>query len=121
MITRAKFENFKALRDVEITFDSRLTVLVGPNGSGKTSVLQGIHLFGQFLKHYAGPQRFYIPAEQVRIPSQRYRGSQWVYGWGGELPILADERSLAGCHLSMWTRAPDNSEILSQYRGMSMN
>ncbi len=44
MITRAKFENFKALRDVEITFDSRLTVLVGPNGSGKTSVLQGLFL-----------------------------------------------------------------------------
>jgi Fe-S cluster assembly ATPase SufC len=42
MITRAKFQNFKALRDVEITFDSRLTVLVGPNGSGKTSVLRGI-------------------------------------------------------------------------------
>lgn len=43
MIHRAKFQNFKALRDVEITFDSRLTVLVGPNGSGKTSVLQGMH------------------------------------------------------------------------------
>ncbi len=42
MIHRAKFQNFKALRDVEVTFDSRLTVLVGPNGSGKTSVLQGI-------------------------------------------------------------------------------
>jgi Fe-S cluster assembly ATPase SufC len=42
MITRAKFQNFKALRDVEVTFDSRLTVIVGPNGSGKTSVLQGI-------------------------------------------------------------------------------
>jgi predicted ATPase len=47
MITRAKFQNFKALRDVEITFDSRLTVLVGPNGSGKTSVLQGIHALTQ--------------------------------------------------------------------------
>ncbi|VTR90955.1 atpase : Uncharacterized protein OS=Chondromyces apiculatus DSM 436 GN=CAP_3565 PE=4 SV=1: AAA_21 [Gemmata massiliana] len=47
MIHRAKFQNFKALRDVEITFDSRLTVLVGPNGSGKTSVLQGIGLLAQ--------------------------------------------------------------------------
>src|SRR5688572_15751187 len=47
MITRAKFQNFKALRDVEITFDSRLTVLVGPNGSGKTSVLQGIMFLTQ--------------------------------------------------------------------------
>ena len=47
MIYRAKFQNFKALRDVEITFDSRLTVLVGPNGSGKTSVLQGMHALSQ--------------------------------------------------------------------------
>jgi len=43
MIHRAKFQNFKALKDVEVTFDSRLTVLVGPNGSGKTSVLRGIY------------------------------------------------------------------------------
>jgi energy-coupling factor transporter ATP-binding protein EcfA2 len=49
MITRAKFQNFKALRDVEITFDSRLTVLVGPNGSGKTSVLQGINVVCQIV------------------------------------------------------------------------
>src|SRR5579859_3305801 len=47
MIHRAKFQNFKALRDVEVTFDSRLTVLVGPNGSGKSSVLQGIHYLTQ--------------------------------------------------------------------------
>jgi hypothetical protein len=47
MIHRAKFENFKALRDVEITFDAPLTVLVGPNGSGKTSVLQGMHALAQ--------------------------------------------------------------------------
>lgn len=44
MIRKAKFENFKGLRDVEITFESRFTVLVGPNGTGKTSVLQGLQL-----------------------------------------------------------------------------
>jgi predicted ATPase len=43
MIHRARFQNYKALKAVEITFDSRLTVLVGPNGSGKTSVLRGIY------------------------------------------------------------------------------
>jgi predicted ATPase len=50
MITRARFQNFKALRDVEVTFDSRLTVLVGPNGSGKTSVLQGIQFLTQLAQ-----------------------------------------------------------------------
>jgi predicted ATPase len=43
MIDSIRFRNFKALRDVELELD-RLTVLVGPNASGKTSVLAGLHL-----------------------------------------------------------------------------
>jgi predicted ATPase len=41
MINKVQFHNFKALRDVTVDL-TRLTVLVGPNGSGKTSVLQGL-------------------------------------------------------------------------------
>ena len=47
MITRARFQNFKALKDAEITFDERLTVIVGPNGSGKSSILKGIYWMSQ--------------------------------------------------------------------------
>ena len=46
MIHRATFQNFKALRDVTVTFDRRLTVLVGPNGCGKSSVLKVIEYLG---------------------------------------------------------------------------
>ena len=55
MITRAKFQNFKALKDAEITFDERLTVIVGPNGSGKSSILKGIYWMCQIggVKTYA--------------------------------------------------------------------
>jgi predicted ATPase len=42
MIHAVRFRNFKALRDVELELD-RFTVLVGPNASGKTSVLEGLH------------------------------------------------------------------------------
>ena len=42
MIHSVRFRNFKALRSVELELD-RLTVLIGPNASGKTSVLEGIH------------------------------------------------------------------------------
>lgn len=44
MISKVSFRSFKSLRKVDIDFASRLTVLVGPNASGKTSVLQGISL-----------------------------------------------------------------------------
>lgn len=42
MIYRAWFQEFRALRDVTVDL-ARLTVFVGPNGSGKTSVLEGVH------------------------------------------------------------------------------
>jgi predicted ATPase len=49
MIQTVSFENFKALRDLTVSLE-RFTVLVGPNASGKTSVLQGLDsLF--FLRH----------------------------------------------------------------------
>lgn len=42
MLTKASFDNFKALKRVDIDL-TPFTVIVGKNGSGKTSVLQGIH------------------------------------------------------------------------------
>ena len=114
MITRAKFQNFKALRDVEITFESRLTVLVGPNGSGKTSVLQGIQFLGRFARDNEGPQRF-------RISSQRDRGSQWVYGWEADPQILIDEQILPGCFIEVATQQSHGKEFLCEYRGLEGN
>jgi len=46
MIDRVHFENFKSLKDVALEL-GRLTVLVGPNGCGKSSVLQAVHLLSQ--------------------------------------------------------------------------
>ncbi|HEX2572077.1 MAG TPA: AAA family ATPase, partial [Polyangia bacterium] len=46
MISRLHFENFKSLANVDIDLE-RLTVLVGSNGSGKSSVLEATHLLSQ--------------------------------------------------------------------------
>src|SRR5689334_12185939 len=46
MIDRVQFENFKSLKSVRLDL-SPLTVLVGPNGCGKSTVLQAIHLASQ--------------------------------------------------------------------------
>jgi predicted ATPase len=69
MIDRVHFENFKSLQNVTIDL-GRLTVLVGPNGCGKSSVLQAMHLLSQ--KEHA-----YIYDQSDREVPQRlmYRNS----------------------------------------------
>ncbi len=53
MIERAWFVEFRALREVSVAL-TPLTVLVGPNGSGKTTVLEGIHAVLQVASQPVG-------------------------------------------------------------------
>jgi len=46
MIDRIHFENLKSLASVTLDL-GRFTALVGANGCGKSSVLQGLHLLSQ--------------------------------------------------------------------------
>ena len=43
MISKASIHNFKCLRDVQIDLE-RFTIFVGPNASGKSSILQALNL-----------------------------------------------------------------------------
>ena len=46
MLTRLRIHNFKCLHDVTLEL-GRLTVLIGPNDSGKSSLLDALHLLGR--------------------------------------------------------------------------
>lgn len=37
-----KLQNFRCFREIELTFDPRLTVIVAPNGGGKTAILDSV-------------------------------------------------------------------------------
>ena len=52
MITNITLENFKCFRKVEVN-PRLLTVFIGPNGTGKSSVLQALIL----MKQSIGQQR----------------------------------------------------------------
>ncbi|MFC8043409.1 AAA family ATPase [Nocardia sp. NPDC057353] len=41
-IDRLEVENFRCFERLDITFDPKLTVLIGPNGTGKTAVLDAL-------------------------------------------------------------------------------
>jgi AAA15 family ATPase/GTPase len=49
MIGKVSIRNFKRLRDVQIDLE-RFTFFVGPNASGKSSVLQGLDLLCRILR-----------------------------------------------------------------------
>jgi predicted ATPase len=49
MLKRLEVKNFKSLVDFSIDFEP-FTVLIGQNGSGKSTVLQALDLLGAFLK-----------------------------------------------------------------------
>lgn len=55
MLARASFENFKALKKVDVAL-SPLTIFVGKNSAGKTSVLQGIHHASLIGVHQTGEE-----------------------------------------------------------------
>lgn len=66
MFTRVRIRNFKAIEELQLSLE-RLTVLVGPNGSGKTSVLEAIHTLGAFYTGELGRYQRRKSADPVRI------------------------------------------------------
>ena len=51
-LTNLKLHNFRCFENLEINFHPHLTVIVGSNGAGKTSILEGaaIALSSMFVK-----------------------------------------------------------------------
>jgi predicted ATPase len=80
MIHVVRFRNFKALRDVELELD-RLTVLVGPNASGKTSVLEGIHHLTRLAS--ADPRRVFDGPAGVGVIASRGAEGTLELGFSG--------------------------------------
>jgi energy-coupling factor transporter ATP-binding protein EcfA2 len=66
MIEKASFRNFKSLRQVDVDLEP-LTVIVGPNASGKTSILEGLHLVLQAMPMTKDPGKLLIGVRHPRF------------------------------------------------------
>jgi len=73
MITNITLENFKCFRKVEVN-PRLITVLIGPNGTGKSSVLQGLAL----LKQSIGANGIRHQGEFLSLPSVTEIVPKWT-------------------------------------------
>lgn len=68
MLTRLTIKNYRSLENVDIPLES-LTAFVGPNGSGKTSILQALNVvLGEF---WPSLRSFRIPQDFIGFDSAR--------------------------------------------------
>ena len=85
MIRKVHFKNFRSLRDVELTLEP-LTVLVGPNSSGKTTVLEGLRSYG---RGGLAPSDFWQQDTSLTV------SIDWIYDVGNPLTLRAGKHSVA--------------------------
>jgi len=74
LVRRIYIENFKSVKKLELELSPGLNVLVGPNASGKTNVLEAIDFLRRALIDYAGriPYAPHIP--------KYWSGKDLIYG-----------------------------------------
>ena len=116
MIEKVEFHNFKGLRDVSLDLE-RFTVLVGPNASGKTSVLEGLYYLaevGRERSKDAFPSWRISPDErtcgvedEVRLEGRGEAGDRFVVLGRENISIsttTANAKSQRGLDLSAYLR-----------------
>ena len=105
MITNITLENFKCFRHVSIN-PKLLTVLIGPNGTGKSSILQSLLL----LKQSVGQEQLQFQGECLNLggasaiaPNVSYQSAEFLFEIRGDIS-WGDER--IQYHYSATFRSP---------------
>lgn len=67
---KLSLKNFRGFASLELALDPELTVLVGVNGAGKTSILDAI---AKMLSSFVNPSSFMNPSSTASFPAPAYR------------------------------------------------
>ncbi len=112
MIRTVEFRNFKALRHVKLDLE-RFTVLVGPNASGKTSVLEGMYYLTRSSDQTANPKHQLLQQRLQKAQPNEFLpkdlSSLWTRGAKDAIEIVL-ETSEYNCKMVL--SPPDSSQDL---------
>jgi len=77
-LAEARIRNFRGLKNIEFSTSSPVTVIVGPNAVGKTSIFEAIRLHKALLSPTvnAGAKVHHLPEEKC-ITYRQGRGDCW--------------------------------------------
>ena len=110
-LTGLELRNFRKFERYSIDFDGGMTVLVGANGSGKSSVLDAARVaLGAFTSLIHSNSRCAISQSDARICRYEMGG---VTDWQGQYPVVVSAKGLAGDNSAdtvTWSRALDSSD-----------
>ncbi len=73
-----EINGFKSLRSVKIEFPTRTTIMIGPNGSGKTAVIETFELLRDLIEYYKG---------RISNPLSKWWGLRSVSWMHQQVPI----------------------------------
>lgn len=73
-----KVRNFRSFRELDVSFDRNLTILIGSNGAGKSTVLEAVRVsLGAFLTGFKSVKSNAIARNDVRVETIK-KGSTYV-------------------------------------------
>jgi len=112
VIEALQISDFKSIRSLHADF-GRLTVLVGPNGSGKTSVLEAIHLLSHTVRAKPHKSLFDAFSGSRDLLALRRSGAAAPFQWhatlsSGEIQFVGEAANLQRMSKleGLWTEMP---------------
>ena len=88
-LTTIKIKNFKLLKDLEISLNSNINIIIGENSSGKTSLLQAI-TFGLLARNHLIGERGSRPYLKYITKSQNKATIETVFNEYEKITIISD-------------------------------
>src|SRR5690349_13768942 len=67
LVKKLTLKDFRCFSSKEIEFESPISCIIGPNGSGKTSILEALH-YACYFRSF----KTYSPKELVKLDSQGF-------------------------------------------------
>lgn len=103
MIENLTLKNYRCFPEIELNFHDRLTVIAGSNGSGKTSVLEGIAVsLGTMFAGFDGVSGISIHKSDAHLKAYKMGESEDLQA---QYPVEISADGKIDGRLVFWTRS----------------